>query len=432
MTAESGCYGRAMPEGARPIPVPLRRNRDFVLLQSGQLLSAAGTASSAIAYPLLVLALTHSPAKAGIVAAAHTVPYALFGLLAGVAADRWNRKRVMLAADTIQGLAIGTLVALILLDRIPFAAIPVVAFVEGTASVFFSIAATGALRAVVPKQQLPAAAGVQQARLSVVRLIGPALGGALFGITRALPFVVDTISYVFSLVSLTAMRTPFQEERDVDTTPLRSQVAEGFRFLWQQPFLRTVALIFTGGNFVVTAVMFAVIVIAKRQGLSSGEVGVLVATFGVFQVAGAASSGFARRRLGMRAILVSELWAAVAIAAFLVRPSIYVLVAGMLPQAFVMPITDSVLMAYRFAVTPDRLIGRVSSVTTNIAILVMPLGPLTAGFLLDAYSARTTIGVFGAGAAALAVWATFSPSMRHAPSLDEITGAPIPDPLPLV
>ncbi len=411
-------------------PTPLRRNRDFVLLQTGQLLSAVGTQSSAIAYPLLVLAVTHSPAKAGVVAAVRIVPYAIFGLLAGVAADRWNRKRVMVAADAIQALAIGVLVALLLLDNLPFPAIAVIAFVEGTASMFYVSAAPGALRSVVPKPQLPEAAGVQQARLSVVRLIGPVLGGALFGIARAVPFAVDAISYVFSLVSLAAMRTPFQEERDVDTAPVRSQIAEGLRFLWQQPFLRTVALIFTAGNFVVTAVMFAVIVIAKRQGLSSGEVGALVAVFGAFQVAGALVSGFVRRRLGMRAILVTEIWASVAIAAFLVRPSVYVLLAATLPQAFVMPISDTVLTAYRFAVTPDRLIGRVSSATTNIAILVMPLGPLAAGFLLAAYSARTTIALFAAITVVLAIWATFSPSMRHAPKLDDVIQEPRIDPSP--
>jgi MFS family permease len=409
----------------------LRHNRDFVLLQAGQLLSAAGTQASSIAYPLLVLAVTHSPAKAGIVGAVRIAPYAVFGLFAGVAADRWNRKRVMVVADVVQLLAVATLATAIVVDAMPFALIPILAFVEGSASVFFSTASNGALVSVVPKEQLPTAAGVQQARLSTVRLVGPSVGGALFGVARSLPFVADAVSYAFSLASVLAMRTPFQEEREVDTTRLRSQMAEGFRFLWQHPFLRTVALIFTAGNFVVTAVMFSVIVIAKRQGISSGGVGALVAAFGAFQVAGALSSGFARRRLGMRAILVAELWGAVAIAAFLVRPSIYVLLLGVLPQAFVMPISDTVLTAYRFAVTPDRLIGRVSSATTTIAILVMPLGPLAAGFLLDAYSARTTIALFAAIAVVLAVWATLSPSMRHAPSLDEVTAAPTAEPLPL-
>jgi len=413
-------------------PIPLRRNRDFILLQAGQLLSATGTQASALAYPLLVLALTHSPAKAGIVGAVRIIPFAGFALLAGVAADRWDRKRTMLVADAIQFLAIATLASLIALGRIPFAVIAVIAFVEGAASVFFSTSSTGALRSVVPKQQLPAAAGVQQARLSVVRLVGPSAGGVLFGLGRAVPFVVDAVSYLFSFASVALMRTPFQEEREVDTAPLRSQIAEGFRFLWKHPFLRTVALMFAASNFIIPAVMFSMIVIAKRQGISSGGVGAIVAAFGASQVAGALLSGVARRRLSMRAILVTELWGGAATVAFVVHPNIYVLLAGVLPQAFVMPISDTVLSAYRFAVTPDRLIGRVSSATTTIAIVMMPLGPLAAGFLLDAHSPRSTIALFAAGALVIAVWATLSPSMRHAPSLDDVTASPPVEPLPVV
>jgi MFS family permease len=413
-------------------PIPLRRNRDFVLLQTGQLLSATGTQASALAYPLLVLALTHSPAKAGIVGAVRIIPFAGFALLAGVAADRWDRKRTMLTADAVQFLAIATLASLVALGTIPFAVIAVIAFVEGGASVFFSTSSIGALRSVVPKQQLPAAAGVQQARLSVVRLLGPSVGGLLFGLGRAVPFAVDAMSYLFSFASVAAMRTPFQEEREVDTARLRSQIAEGFRFLWKHPFLRTVALMFAASNFIIPAVMFSMIVIAKRQGISSGGVGALVAAFGASQVTGALLSGVARRRLSMRTILVTELWGGAAIVAFVVHPNIYVLLAGVLPQAFVMPISDTVLSAYRYAVTPDRLIGRVSSATTTIAIVSMPLGPLVAGFLLDAYSPRTVIALFAAGAFVIAIWATFSPSMRHAPSLDDVTAAPPVEPLPVL
>ena len=91
--------------------VPLRRNRDFVLLQIGQLLSSAGTSSSSIAFPLLVLAITHSPAKAGIVAFARSLPSVLFALPAGLAADRWSRRRLMIVADGVRVLAIGSLAA---------------------------------------------------------------------------------------------------------------------------------------------------------------------------------------------------------------------------------------------------------------------------------------------------------------------------------
>jgi MFS family permease len=130
--------------------LPLRRKRDFVLLQGGQLLSSAGSQSTAIAYPLLVLALTQSSAKAGLVAFARVVPFALFGLLAGMAADRFDRKLVMIGADGVRALAVAGLAVQILLDRVAFWQILAVAFVEGAGSAFFGPATAGALRSVVP------------------------------------------------------------------------------------------------------------------------------------------------------------------------------------------------------------------------------------------------------------------------------------------
>ncbi|HWX09003.1 MAG TPA: MFS transporter [Gaiellaceae bacterium] len=401
---------------------PLRKNRDFVLLQAGELLSAAGTQSSVIAYLLLVLAVTHSPQDAGIVSFARTVPYVVFGLFAGVAADRWNRKRMMLASDTVRALALASLVITIAFGGLTFAQIAIVSFVEGTCFVFFNVAAAGALRSVVPASQLADAAGAEQARLAIVRLTGPPVGGALFGLGRALPFLADAVSYVFSIASLLAIRKPFQEERETDTSRLRSQIAEGFRFLWQQPFLRTTALIFAIANFAFSGLMLAVIVIGKRQGLPSGQIGLLVAALGASTLLGAFVSGVLRRRFSMRTILVVELWAAVGSAAFIARPNVYVLVAGLLPQSFVIPVTDSLLNAYRYAVAPDRLVGRLVSITRNIGLIMTPLGPLAAGFLLGSVSARTTVAVFAACVLAIAIWGTLSPSIRTVPTIPD-TGA---------
>jgi hypothetical protein len=78
---------------------------------------------------------------------------------------------------------------------------------------------------------------------------------------------------------------------------------------------------------------------------------------------------------------------------------------------------------YRLAMTPDRLIGRVESIWRTIALVIAPLGPLLAGLLLDAVSARATVALFAASGLALAVWATLSPSLRTAPSLDELRHA---------
>ena len=396
-----------------------------MLLQAGQLLSRGGSQATTIAYPLLVLALTGSPAKTGLVAFARTAPQVLFGLLAGVAADRWNRKRMMIATDAVRAAAVATLGIAIALDEVSFWQIPLVAFVEGTGSVFFGAAQTGALRAVVPPRQLPAAAGAQEARGAIVLLGGPPLGGFLFGIGRAVPFLADAASYVFSFLSLVAMRTPFQEARELDASRLRSQIAEGFRFLWSQPFLRTCAFLWGLGNFAFPGVLLVLVVVWKRQGLSAGAIGALFAVFGAFLLIGSLVSPLFRRAFSMRTILYIELCTWLGSALFLIWPNVYVLTAAILPQAIAMPVTDSAVTGYRVAITPDRLLGRSESVRSNIALLISPLGPLTAGLLLANVSARATIGFFAAFALGLALWGLLSPSIRKAPSLAELDDLPV-------
>jgi MFS family permease len=405
---------------------PLHRNRDFVLLQSGLLLSSAGSQMTAIAYPLLVLALTGSPAKAGLVAFVRLLGMTLFALPAGLAADHWNRRRIMISAHAMRALAIGGLGVLVVLDEVVFWVIPVVAFVEGGGAAVFGASQAGALRAVVPKQQLPGAVAVVTGREAAISVASPALGGVLFGIARALPFLVHAVLYVFSACALLAMRTPFQEEREVDRASLRTRLAEGFRFLWDHPFLRTCALLFGLANFVGPGVILAIVVIGEEQGLTSGEVGLLLSAFGACLLLGAFLSPLVRRRLPVRGVLLLELWTWVGCGLFLVWPNVYVLTASILPTALAIPATDSVVHGYQLAMTPDRLLGRVESVRTTIALAIAPLGPLAAGSLLDSVSERATIATFAAVGLVLALWGTLSPSIRAAPSLSELVELPDP------
>jgi MFS family permease len=402
-------------------PQPLRRNRDFLLLQSGQLLSSAGTASSSIAYSLLVLAVTHSPAKAGLVSFARLVPMAVLALPAGLAADRWNRRRLMIASDVVRALAASALALAIVLDAVPLWTIVLVAAVDGVGTAFFSSAQTGALRSVVPTTQLPAAVAAQTGRRAAVIVAGPPLGGALFEIGRSLPFFADAASYAFSTGSLLAMRTPFQEEREPDRDSLRSRLTAGMQFLWSRPFLRVCACLFGLASFIGQGLLFAVVVLGTQDRLTGGQVGLLVASFGAAVFLGSLLSPFVRRRLPIRAVLVLELWTWPICGIFLIWPSVYVLAAGMVPTALAIPSTDSVVHGYRIAMTPDRLLGRSEAVWTTIVLAVTPFGSLVAGLLLHAVSARETVAVFAGLALVLALWGTLSPSIREAPRLDELS-----------
>ena len=390
------------------------------------MLSTIGSASSQIAYPLLVLALTHSPTKAGVVGFASFAPYVAFGLFAGVAADRWNRKRVMIVMDLVRVLAMTSIVTALALHRLTFAQIAIAAFVEGSAFVFFNIAEVGALRSVVPGRQLPDAAAAEQARMSVVTLAGPPLGGALFGLARSLPFLADAISYVFSVASLLWMRTPFQETRERDTTPVRTQIHDGISWLWRQKYLRTSAFIFAGDNFVFQAIVLVFIVVARRAGFSGALIGALFAAFGAVSLLGSLLAPRMTKLLPVRTIMLLNQWLNGLFVLYVFFRSPYVLAACVLPVALVSPWLNSVIVGYRTAVTPDHLIGRVSSVARNLAFIGMPLGPLAAGLLLGAFGARTTTLVLALMCAGLGTFSTLSPSIRKAPSLDELDDLPIP------
>ena len=253
-----------------------------------------------------------------------------------------------------------------------------------------------------------------------MRLVGPPVGGALFGVGRAVPFLVDAVSYAFSTVSMLAMRTALQERRERAETNVFAEAVEGLVFVWKNPFLRLTTLMLTLGTFSAFGVQFAVVVLAKQHGLSSAAVGILVALVGATTLLGAAASPLVRRVLSPRAILLSEFWASLALVSFLVWPSVYVLAAAFAFQAFFFANTDAAVRTYWYAVTPDRLIARVPSAMGNVMVLFLPLGPLVAGFLIESVSGRAAIALFLAVALVAAVCGTLSRSTRNIPAPGDI------------
>jgi MFS family permease len=395
--------------------VPLRRNRDFVLYQAGQLLSAFGSNVSRIAYPLLTLALTGSAAKTGYVGAVEFAPIVLLSAPAGVAADRFDRRRLMIASDAVGAAALGALAAVVLAGDARFWLILVVAFADTSATVLFAAAGSGAIKAVVPEPQLADASSTSMARMSIVRLGAPPAGGALFGLSRGVPFLADALSYAFSTASLLLMRTPFQEEREPG---VRTPLSEGVKYFWSIPFLRATVAMIAASNLVAVGAPFAVIILAHRHGLSSLAIGSFVALQGTTLLVGSIFSPLLRRILPMRAILLSEFWMALVYAGFLAYPNVYVLAAAASLHAFWFPNTDSAIAAYSYTLIPDRLLGRTMAASNTLRAATAPLGPLVAGLLLAHTSPRLTIVALAAPVVLAALLGTASSAMRDLPSLE--------------
>jgi MFS family permease len=183
-------------------------------------------------------------------------------------------------------------------------------------------------------------------------------------------------------------------------------------------------------------ILLVLVVVGRRQGLTGGEIGLLTGALGAAAFLGSVASPLARRWLPIRTIMLLEFTTWFGAWLFVVWPSVYALLAVIVPFGLAAPITDSVVDGYRLAMTPDRLLGRVEAARTTIALLVLPLGPLVAGLLLAHVSARATIAVFAAFALTLFAWGVLSPALRAAPSLSELAeaeisrsvGAPEPQP----
>src|SRR5690242_20442505 len=234
----------------KPKTARLWHSRDWVLLWSGQLVSVVGTQVSQLAYPLLMLALTDSPAQAGFLSAARTIPYLLLGLPAGALVDRWDRRRVMIVCDAGRALALGSIPLAMAFGWLTLAQLYAVALLEGVLNVFFNLAETAALTRVVTRDQIPAATTLNEVTLSTGSMLGPALGGLIFAIGQGFAFLADAISYAVSVVSVWFIRAELSASQAAGTNRLVDAIRAGVVWLWRHPLLRLLALI-TGGTVMI-------------------------------------------------------------------------------------------------------------------------------------------------------------------------------------
>lgn len=369
----------------------LWRNRDFNLLWLGQTLSDLGGRVSGIAFPLLVLANTGSPAKAGIVSAAGTLPLLLFTPPAGALVDRWSRKRVMIVADAARAVALTSIVVALAFGTVSFAQIVLVAFIEGTGFVFFSVGERSALPSVVPDHHLEAALARNQSRDYAATLGGTPLGGALYGLGRLVPFLFDAISYFVSVVTLLLIRGDFSGDRG----PRERLVAEmraGLAWFWRQPFVRTTGLLAMGSDFVVNALFLVVLVLARERGASAALIGAMFVFLGAGGILGSLVAGRLVRRLRMRTIVI----ATPALVALLMP--LLILIPGRVTPGLIygamfllFPAWNAAVGALRLRLTPPEMQGRVASIATMLSLGPAFAASIVAGFLLEEGGTTPTV-----------------------------------------
>ncbi len=397
--------------------VLLWRNRNFLLLMSGQGISTLGSSISQIAYPLLTLALTGSSAQAGLVAALGTLPFLLFSLPAGAFMDRWNRKQVMILADIGRSLCLISIPVALALGHLSIVQLYITSALQGTLYVFFDIAEVASLPRMVPKEQLSTAMATNNAVITSFSILGPPLGGFLFQISRGFPFLADAVSYLASSCSLLFIKTTFQEEHAATRKTLYQEIAAGMLWLWRQPLIRFltffgavyVFVVFYGGELVV--IIFA----QKHLHASAALIGVIFTMAELGRILGTFLVPRIAKHVRIGNVVVGTgVLTSVLVLLVVLTPNIWFLGLVLATQYLISAAYDAVVFGYELGLIPDEFQGRVNSVMRLIIFTIQSLGVAATGVLLQWVGIIPTVILFAVVIVLFTIAAALNRHVRHA------------------
>jgi len=390
---------------AAAAPTPLNKNKSFILLWTGAGISILGSRITAIAYGLVVLWATKSPTLTSLVTFAALLPFLVTQLPAGALVDRWNRRTVMIGCDLGRMVAVGIVAVTVALGHVWIPLLMVVAFVEGSLTVMYTIAERAAVFTVVHEEQIGGAIGANEARGQAAGLIGQPIGTFLFAVTRWLPFASTAVAHVVSLGTLLMIRQDLQGVRENENRPnVFADIAEGFRFVRAQKYLKRALALIAASNILFQILGIGLLVIVERNGGSPSTIGYILVASGIGGMLGALSSNFYMRLIGIRRIFMSVniMWTVLmsAIAVTQAPVALGVIFCLLLYGAGVANVAGIV---YTMKIAPEDMQGRVGSIATLLASGANALGALAAGAVLGALSIKTTMILVGGAMFVIAV-----------------------------
>lgn len=402
---------------------PAAAGRNFALLWTSGALSLLGAHLPLVAYPLVALQITDSAILAGAVGAAALASRTLVRLPAGALVDRWDRKRTLIASDLVRAAAMAAVAVASFTGTLGITLLISASVFDGASSAFRRPAETATLRHILTDGALPGALARNEARSFGAALIGPPAGAALYGMAAALPFLGAAVTGIASTILATRLRLPPSIPARTPRQTLATDILEGLRWTWAQPFLRTTMLAAVGINLVFSGLTLAIILTAQRAGSPPEHIGLALGAASAAGVLGAVAAPGVLNRIPAAVAVLGALWAAaLTVALMAVSTSLLplaILLAAMLLTA---PIANTVLGSYQVAVTPPHLQGRVESTMLLIAGAVSPAGPLLVGILVEIWGTAATFAVLAIVAALTASLATAAPTIRQLRPLGEERG----------
>jgi MFS family permease len=396
-------------------------NRSYRLLWAGQALSTAGFSGSMIAFPLLVLAITGSPAVSGFVLGVDAAAQLIAGLPAGALVDRWNRKIVMLCCEAAQGIVVASLVVALWVGDATVPHMIFVAAMMGVCRALFLPAENAAVAQIVTQEQLPTAVAMNSARGALGQLTGTAAGGFLYAIGRAVPFAVEVLTHLISFVALLFVHVPYQRPEQHENSHLAKEMVEGLRWVWRQRHIRATVACAISLNFFFSAYYVILVVLAKERNVPSGEIGIMAAMLGVGGLLGALLAPTLHRLISPYVSIAGVFWVLTLLtplALFIDNGYLLgVLFAGM---ALLPPTANTTINTSQLLLTPDRLRGRMTGVMAVIGGVSAATGPAFGGVLVQQFGGSNAILLCAAGIAVVTVAVTVSRTMRAFPVTDRV------------
>ena len=398
---------------ATELLVPARLGRSFRWLLAASIVTNAGDGIAIAAGPLLVASQTRDPFLVSLALLSEYLPHLVFGLFAGVVADRHDRRRIVAGVNLFRALVLVVLTTMIVTGAVSIAIVLVTLFVLGTAEAFADAASSTLIPSLVDRADLGVANARQQgAVLLLNQLVTPPIGAFLFAIGMAIPFGANAAGFALGAVLVWRVAGSTRAERSDGESHLRREIADGVRWLVHHPPMRTLALTILLFNVTYGAAWSVLVLYAgQRLGMDAVGFGLMTAAIAVGGIMGTVAYGTLERRFSladlMRVGLLIETGTHL-ILAVTTSPQVALgtlVVFG--AHAFVWGTTSTVV---RQRAVPDALMGRVGS-AYRIAIMGgIVIGTPIGGLLARQFgiTAPFWFGFFGSAVLVAILWRQFA------------------------
>ena len=403
---------RITPARIVDIVVPMRLGTSFRWLLSSTVVNNAGDGIALAAGPLLVASLTRDPFLVSMALMSQWLPILLFGIIGGVAADRLDRRRMVVIVNLARAVVLAALVVTIVSGAVSIGLVLVALFILGTAETFADSASSTLLPSVVARRDLGIAnARMQGAFLLTNQLVAPPIGAFLFAVGMALPFVVNAAAFALGAVLISRIAGTMRSER-TEVAGVWADMAEGIRWLVGHPPMRTLALTIFAFNVTYGAAWGVLVLYASdRLGMGPVGFGLLTTATAGGGIVGIVGYGWLERRfqLGniMRVGLLIETGTHLSLA--LTTSPMVALVTMVVfgAHAFVWGTTSNVV---RQRAVPNALLGRVGGVYRVAVVGGLVIGAPIGGLLARAFdiTAPFWFGFIGSAILVVLLWRQFN------------------------